>query len=50
MSALADRREEAAALLRELAGNYGPRRAHKLRAMADFLTSTSAHARRANER
>lgn len=31
------RRRDAAALLRELAGNYGPRRAHKLRAMADFV-------------
>ena len=26
-----------AAYLRELAGKYGPRRAHKLQAMADFV-------------
>lgn len=32
-----ERRKDAAALLRELAGTYGPRRAHKLNAMADFL-------------
>ena len=32
--------QETAALLRDLAGNYGPRRAHKLRAMADFLIAT----------
>lgn len=33
----AARRRDAAALLRELAGKYGPRRADKLRAMADFI-------------
>jgi hypothetical protein len=34
-------------LLREIAGNYGPRRAHKLRAMADWLIGASAPAQRA---
>ena len=33
----AERRQAAAELLREIAGSYGPRRAHKLRAMADWL-------------
>lgn len=32
-----DRRVAAAALLREIAGEYGPRREHKLRAMAEWL-------------
>lgn len=37
---LAGRKAEAAELLREIAGQYGPRRAHKLRAIADWLTAT----------
>lgn len=36
---LASRKADAAELLREIAGQYGPRRAHKLRAMADWLTA-----------
>lgn len=39
---LDDRRRDAASLLRELAAGYGPRRAHKLRAMADFLETAPA--------
>lgn len=44
--ASSERRGYAAALLRELAGEYGPRRAHKMRAMADFLAGESAGATR----
>lgn len=43
----ADRRQAAAELLREIAGSYGPRRAHKLRAMADWLVGANAPAQRA---
>lgn len=39
---LAERKAAAAALLREIAGGYGPRRAHKLRAMADWLLAAPA--------
>ncbi len=30
----------------ELAASYGPRRAHKLRAMADFITAPEGASRR----
>lgn len=39
------RRRDAAALLRELAASYGPRRAHKLRAMADFIEAPAVKLR-----
>jgi len=38
----AERRQEAAALLHDISGQYGPRRAHKLRAMADWLVAEPA--------
>jgi hypothetical protein len=38
----ADRRQQAAELLRDIAAQYGPRRAHKLRAMADWLVAEPA--------
>lgn len=44
------RRCDAAALLRELAGGCGPRRAHKLRAIADFLDTAPVGASRRTER
>lgn len=47
--ALAERKAAAAQLLREIAGEYGPRRAHKLRAMADWLTAPAAETKRSIE-
>lgn len=41
---LDERKAAAADLLREIAGNYGPRRAHKLRAMADWLMGATVKA------
>lgn len=43
---LDERKADAAAMMREIAGNYGPRRAHKLRAMADWLEGKPAVATR----
>lgn len=47
---LAERKAAAAKLLREIAGGYGPRRAHKLRAMADWLTAPAEAGRAATTR
>lgn len=43
---MAERKAAAAQLLRDIAGGYGPRRAHKLRAMADWLTAPAAQIKR----
>lgn len=43
---MAERKAAAAQLLRDIAGEYGPRRAHKLRAMADWLTVPAAQIKR----